>query len=282
MPLSLHGDAGTFTKSGESVVVVSWSSLLLKGPTWHSIFLAFAIPKNALVRGSDGDTLQVLCTHLAADLAGLFYMTHPPKDGLGQDWRDGSEAAAVAGQGFVAKKRAVVFLLCGDLDWYCNYLGVNRHFNSNEPCWLCDANRSSRPWTDFSPDAAWRATVYDTEQGHANDISPHPFLHLPGISRFSLCVDVMHTVCLGVASLAVGSALYSLVLARAGRESQAACLQKLFAEIKELYAEMGTTNKLTNLRVTMIKKPGEFAELSSRAAEARALVPVVARLCKAR
>ena len=89
MPLSLHGDAGTFTKTGESVVVISWSSLLLKGPTWQTTFLAVAIPKSALNFTEEANTLELIFAHFVADLMGLFYMRHPEVDGLGQPWREG-------------------------------------------------------------------------------------------------------------------------------------------------------------------------------------------------
>ena len=70
MPLSLHGDAGTFTRGGESIVVVSWASVLHRANTWDSLFLAAAIPKSAICTGADGDTLGQLWAHLAADFRG--------------------------------------------------------------------------------------------------------------------------------------------------------------------------------------------------------------------
>eukprot|EP00974_Lingulodinium_polyedra_P025269 2442770-Lingulodinium_polyedra.AAC.1 len=78
-------------------------------------------------------------------------MTHPPRDGLGDEWPEGSESAQRAGQEFRVRRRAVVWLLVGDLDWFANYLHM--------PCWLCDCDRDAVPWTDFSDGAAWRTTI---------------------------------------------------------------------------------------------------------------------------
>eukprot|EP00974_Lingulodinium_polyedra_P029923 2883111-Lingulodinium_polyedra.AAC.1 len=77
----------------------------------------------------------------------------------------------------------------------------------------------------------------------------------------------MHTVCLGVAAHACGSALYTLVLERPHGVSAPAAVDALFTEIKDLYAVRGTPNKLNNLRLTMIKRSGEFAHLTASAAE---------------
>ena len=48
---------------------------------------------------------------------------------------------------------AAIMQLSADLDYDCNYLEL-RHFNSaNNPCFKCNANRSTIPWTDCRPDA---------------------------------------------------------------------------------------------------------------------------------
>ena len=71
LPLALHGDAGTYTKAGESVIVLSWGSLLHKADTWDSIFLILAIPKSALVKEPGQDTLSILFEAVAADFRAM-------------------------------------------------------------------------------------------------------------------------------------------------------------------------------------------------------------------
>ena len=71
LPLALHGDAGTYTKAGESVIVVSWGSLLHRSETWDSIYLIFAIPKGALVKEPDQNTLNILFEAVAADFKAM-------------------------------------------------------------------------------------------------------------------------------------------------------------------------------------------------------------------
>ena len=78
IPLALHGDAGTYTKSGESVVVLSWGSLLHRAETWDSIYLIFAIPKSACVKQEGINTLDTLFEAVAADLRTLM-QGHAPE-----------------------------------------------------------------------------------------------------------------------------------------------------------------------------------------------------------
>ena len=244
MPISLHGDAGTFTRGGESIVVFSWSSLLQRAGTWDSIFLIAAIPKSAIVKMEDGvpGTLEVLCSAIAADITSMLEMVHPLLNHAGLAWEDGSEADTLAGKPFFVQKRAVLWLLVGDLDWFCNYLHVERHYGSNDPCWLCSCNTSTRPWTDFSSAADWRATLVDIEKVSDNDL-----FSIPGISRFNLCIDTMHTVCLGVSAFAVGSAMRDMV-----------CSSQFYGgrwgDIRESYTELGTAHRLNNLRLSMFLK----------------------------
>eukprot|EP00974_Lingulodinium_polyedra_P111009 10736828-Lingulodinium_polyedra.AAC.1 len=64
------------------------------------------MPKAALSHGAEGDTLETIFAHLAADLQGLFYMAQPARNGFGHPWPGGSAAAALAGKPFKAPKRA--------------------------------------------------------------------------------------------------------------------------------------------------------------------------------
>lgn len=281
MPISLHGDAGTFTRGGESIVVLSWSSILQRAGTWDTIFLIAAIPKGAIVKETDGQagTLEVLCSAIAHDIKSMLYMVHPPLNHVGSEWADGSEAHGLAGKKFAVQKRAVLWLLVGDLEWFSNYLHVDTHFGSNTPCWLCSCNTSTHPWTDFGDAAKWRETILDRKAGQAK-ISKNKIFSIPGVSRFNLCIDTMHTVCLGVSACALGSALRDLVCSRqfyAGR-NQNLRLKLVWEEIREIYQELQTPHRLNNLRLTMFLKKQHFAELSCSAAECRCLVPVMAQL----
>ena len=281
MPIAVHGDAGVFTKTGLSVVILSWSSIMHRAPTWDKIFLTFAIPKVACSDEQDTNTFEELCQAVAHDFEALYHMRHPPMDAWGNPWEEGSLPERCSGQDFAIQKRGVLWMLLGDLDWFANYLKIDKHYNSNTPCLFCDADRGRTPWTEVGARARWRATILTAVEGRAREISQNALFRIPGVSRFSICLDVMHTVCLGVAAHAVGSCLYSLVQTRPPGETLDMATDRLFGEIRDLYAELGSTSRLNNLKLSMFKKPNKYACMSARAAEIRGLVPVLHRLARA-
>jgi len=277
VPLAMHGDAGTFTRGGEAVVVLSWTSLLQQDDTWCKAFVFAAIPKSVLVKTDDLNTFDMLCTVLARDFEALVHGRHRMKDPFENPWPEGSYAAQLAGKDFASPFRAVMWLLVGDLDWFCNYLKVEGHYNGTDICWLDDANRSTHAWTDFSAHSAWRQSLYDGAKATV-PVSGNPLFSVGGMTRFNICLDVMHTVCLGVASQAAGSALWTLIQERDGRTSASSRLEVLFREIRQLYRALDSSSRLSNLRITMFVRPREYAALSASAAETRCLIPVLARL----
>eukprot|EP00969_Alexandrium_andersonii_P295364 13055926-Alexandrium_andersonii.AAC.1 len=60
-------------------------------------------------------------------------------------------------------------------------LGLNS-FNSASPCFYCQANTSTRPWTDWRQEAAWRATVWTARGWLQATPRRHPLFELPGVS----------------------------------------------------------------------------------------------------
>ena len=203
---------------------------------------------------------------------------HPLQNHLGDPWQEGSEAERLAGTSFGATYKALLWILVGDLDWFGNYLHVKPHFNSTSPCWLCQANDTSIPWTDFGDEAIWRTTLHPPDiERHISDVA---FFDLPGISGANICIDVLHTMCLGVSAHATGSVLADIIEPRLPGTTMSQRLERLWDRIRDLYVQFSSTNRLNNLRLTMIQKAGKFSELSARAAEIRGLVPVLEEICK--
>ena len=164
------------------------------------------------------------------------------------------------------------------MDWYCNFLHVQPHFNSNTPCWLCNANDSTHPWTDFAGDASWRDSVHDPDVHR--EVSTLALFQIPGVSGQNLCIDALHTMCLGVSAHATGSALVDIIDQRTPGTTMTQRLRALWQRIRTHYSTMHTANRLNNLRLSMFVKTGKFAELSARGAEVRSLVPVLAAICE--
>ena len=65
VPLCIHGDAGVFTQNNDSLVVVSWSSILHRANTWDCKYLSFAIPKASLCHSNtEGVDTLGFCPHV--------------------------------------------------------------------------------------------------------------------------------------------------------------------------------------------------------------------------
>ena len=77
-----------------------------------------------------------------------------------------------------------------------------------EPCWLCDCDRTARPFTDCRQTAAWVATVKDQPGPPA---SPHPLLNVIGASRATVVGDFMHMSCLGAVQYLIASVLWDII-----------------------------------------------------------------------
>ena len=178
------------------------------------------------------DTMDFIWGAVARDLHALF---HGSKDGVPI---------------FDGDLFGVVWIVCGDLEFLSNELKMP-HFNSNNPCWLCDANRSNRNCRAVGPSAPWRATV----RTDATAPSDHAIWRIPGLHRHHCPGDAMHVSdCRGCASHMVGSALWQLVLEGPGplRGSLDHRVSVVWSMIKDLYAELRVENRLGHLTRDML------------------------------
>ena len=235
IPLVLHGDGVMFVKqTGNTLMVLHFSFLLSKGNTWDTHFLITGVPKTCRANADEHghDTMDFIWGAVARDLHALF---HGSKDGVPI---------------FDGDLFGVVWIVCGDLEFLSNELKM-LHFNSNNPCWLCDANRSNRNCRAVGPSAPWRATV----RTDATAPSDHAIWRIPGLHRHHCPGDAMHVSdCRGCASHMVGSALWQLVLEGPGplRGSLDHRVSVVWSMIKDLYAELRVENRLGHLTRDML------------------------------
>ena len=86
--------------------------------------------------------------------------------------------------------------------------------------------------------------------------------------------------CLGQLQWTIGGALHELTFDGPFTCNVDQRVSKIHDLICEIYADIGTKNRIASFTLGMFNNPGRFACLSSKAAEARDLVPVMARLCR--
>ena len=109
--------------------------------------------------------------------------------------------------------KGVLFVVAGDLEWFSSDFGWPTAM-SNNPCpyCLCDnyfeEEKSVRPFTDFRKDATWKSTLRSVS---APPPVSHPLFGVPGTSFWSMKLDLLHLVDLGVASHIYGNLLATIV-----------------------------------------------------------------------
>ena len=113
------------------------------------------------------------------------------------------EAIAGSFKKMAAAGKGVLFVVAGDLEWFSNDFGWPTAM-SNNPCpyCLCDNSleeeKRGRPFTDFRKDATWKSTLRSVS---APPPVSHPLFGVPGTSFWSMKLDLLHLVDLGVATI---------------------------------------------------------------------------------
>lgn len=255
IPISVHEDAGPFTKS-LSCITVSFSSVVSTGSDKETQFLIASVIKQ---KGAD-QRMHAFWDVLLADFCSL------ATDGL-------------AGWKFV------LLAAKGDLETRSNSWGMASYNAAHEMCSECQANRSNKPFTDLSPGAAWRQTLArNNDDFMARMTHRHPLFTSPFADRNLAVLDLMHIAdCNGVANLVGGSILRDLVErdTRLGATQQAR-LAALNSQLKRFYEERPGYHRIPPLRLQNLTKEG-WAVLNGstiKAANCRSLSPFLVRICE--
>ena len=250
VPLFCHGDGCQF-QTRDSLMTLSFGSLLSKNPSLSSHILLAAVPKSCTLK----DTWKPLDKWISWSFAALTKGMHPEVD----PW--GKPMAELAGQPLTkGHHRGILWSIQGDQEFYSNVFGFG-HWNSQFPCHECDAQKpvykkvpcpagksvkilkeNDRNWKGLSPAKA----LLDKRSSHA-------LFDVPGVSTAMVRGDSLHVLYRrGVAAHLAGSLLaYICYYDFPKRQSVApnTRLQSLFGRIRELYPQ--GVSRMTNLRLSM-------------------------------
>ena len=142
----------------------------------------------------------------------LFLGIWPRRDVHGNRYTDEhSVAFQKASQPLAGGYYGVLWILKGDLEHMTKAYGLANPRRVANPCSLCQANGTTRPWTDGRINvAAWVPSIWAPNEW----LDAHPdrniLFHLPGVSVTSYIPDVMHALHLGAYQYAFGSVLQYL------------------------------------------------------------------------
>lgn len=260
VPLRVHGDEAAFTRSG-SLLILCWSSFLAhrETPIWHGKFLCCAMPKGCVPENTRMAVYQTLKWSFEALFQGLY----PSLDHQGGPFPVGSQRRLLGGTPL--PKKAVVYRLVGDLEWFAVALGLES-YHGLEMCFRCDCNRSDRPWTDF--EAPWRL--------RSPALPDHPFFGFPGLSRHCISLDSLHIVDLGLSGVIVGGIIHSLYMERPAAQ-RPAFVSHLWQLIQEAYRACQSKYRLDRFQPGMWlpSSAQDFPGWKGRGADPRVFSPPV-------
>ena len=232
-------------------------------------------------------TMSILWTVLMWDMLQCSRGVFAPVDEHGARWVMGHArrrlSGRLAGNYFIGW-----YEVSGDMDYLSNFLRLP-HFNSNNPCAWCTANRSDNPWTNFQATAPWMASTTTLEQWLAAPADHPIWRHATslGLTVFSVCLDILHVVDLGVAKHLLGNTFWMLVHdiglagdvdARVGLVFVA--LREAYEELEVPTAERAPFFKIRSLFETGSANPTDFPQFNGKAAHCRHCVPALLRAAR--
>lgn len=217
VPLLLHGDGAPHTET-DSLLVLSMRSILSEQNVSLSQFLLMALPKSCMVASSLDRVWQMLVWSFNALAMGV----HPDKDVDGRSYStmpcksaEEERRFLLAGKplGGSMKIRCIIMVVAGDIEWFCSQFGFP-YAMANNPCPYCKADNlrvnSQRPFTDFRSNAKWKTTVLKPHELKAK-YGNHPLMQVMGVNVFSIKLDTLHLVDLGVAAHTFGNLLFEIM-----------------------------------------------------------------------
>ena len=96
----------------------------------------------------------------------------------------------------------------GDWAWLKEMFGFPS-WASKQLCWLCEADKYEKPYTDFGMSAAWRSArrspAHFVAHQRSQGVQRSPLFDCPGFSLNMVVIDMLHACDLGVAQVALGN-----------------------------------------------------------------------------
>ncbi len=272
IPIGMHGDGGSFSKQ-DSVFVLSWNSLLGEGNTIARRFVTTLIRKSEMTPA----TLEAICNIMSWSFNTMLTGETPSRDMHDQ-------VTAGGGQTLAGGYRATLAQVRGDWQFYCELFKFPQWNSAERMCWLCAASSTVRNlyWGRFDDGAGWRATRYTHESYIAHLVAsaaaiPTLLSQTRGFRLEHICIDVLHTVDLGITSHILGNIFWMLVVGRAiyGGTTQDLKISRLQERITSWYKSSkfdGSTRVKGKLTVDRMRTSSGWPKLKAQAAATRHLV----------
>ena len=132
----------------------------------------------------------------------------------------------------------------GDLEYYANHLR-SPHWSSHKFCWLCDCSKkdpTKNPY-DFATEPGWALKSFEGLK--ESPCTKHTLFTIPGgLPEYRVCLDVLHTLDLGVTARMAGSVLHAWAFPPgAKKQDRSKNTAEVWALLKEAYKDLGIKEK---------------------------------------
>ena len=272
IPLGLHGDGGAFS-GHDSLMTISWNSLLGNGPTIAKRFLITVVKKSDMTPATLDAIFKVASWSFNVLLSGQT----PSHNYYGMPILQPIKPLADGWSGALCQVR-------GDWQFYCEAFYFPQWNGADEMCWLCRASSvdPTRSWTDCRPEAGWRETRW-THQTYMEHLRLHgravPILlgihGVIGLTLSCIMIDVLHSVDQGVSAHIIGNILWICAIVRTcfGGTNMIEKAKRLDAHLRGWYNRTRCSSRLDGkmtverLRATT----GSWPKLRAKAAATRKL-----------
>ena len=212
IPLCLHGDEVPVAGVGKiwcrSVLCFSWFSVMSQagGVNMHSSmqYIWGVFEKFATFEANG--TMDTFWRIMVWSFTALWHGKHPTHDYRGVRFAANSPEAAKAGTWLAGGYYAVLFQLCGDLDYNAKWLSMPRWSAAERMCCLCRAQLNGvLSWRDNRLSSAWQATEFTTATWSEGVSRTCRLFSLTGLTSLNVALDYMRCMYLGWLQFLYGS-----------------------------------------------------------------------------
>ena len=200
--------------------------------------------------------------------------TWPVMDPWGRRYPKNSPEGAKGGQPLANGYYGCLLQICGDLDYYCLYLGLPRWSLHNNPCSQCRCNYEGiYSWLDNRSTSQWQNTLLTPHDWKTHWTSTCELFQLPGVSALSVTMDLMHCLYLGWLQYVYGSVISLLVFDCYGGEDHLANLLAVGQYIQNFQMKNKMRQRYNRRldKLTMFQSGTKFPKLRGKAAEIQSL-----------
>ena len=273
IPCGFHADAGSFSHQ-DSIYVFSFNSLVGRGSTHQKRFIFTVLRKSEMLGNTMDEVLRIFAWSCNVLLGGETPHVGP----FGR-------AVEGGGQPLAGPWRASLCQVRGDWAFYKECFNFPQWNAAVSMCFCCRASSTIRAlsWTNFSPLAGWRDTIWTHEAYLAHLYAeglPVPILLALaiGLRLESIMVDVLHTIDLGIAAHIVGNIMFIYGALRGvfGGGTFKERVSELSKVLSAWYKRTKCPSRLQgSLTLERIRAKGDWPKLKAKAAAVRHLARFV-------